>query len=153
MATLRIMLDTNAYDEIVERSGFTARLNAAHNEGNVVILRTHIQEDELASIPDEKKRAAVMQVAGIKVVTSGAVWDLSKWDESTFGGGAGDTTIGDVMSEAGNHVEDALIASTSAVDADVLVTDDRRLSNRVGLANSKLQVWSVDEFIAYVERL
>lgn len=150
---LRIMLDTNAYDMIVERPGFMEKLNAAHDNGGLVILRTHIQEDELAAIPDPKKRAAVMEVAGTKVATSGAVWDLSKWDEATWGDGAGDVRVGDVATTAGNHMEDALIASTAAVEADVLVTNERRLPKRIWLAGSKLEVWNVEKFAAYVERL
>jgi hypothetical protein len=147
------MLDTNAYDEIVARPGFQERLNAAHNAGKVVIVRTHIQEDELASIPDPNKKAAVTEVAGTSVATSGGVFGLSKFDGATFGGGAADVHIGDVATSAGQHMGDALIASSAAAEADVLVTEDRRLPKRVRLANSKLEVWNFEKFAAYVESL
>ena len=45
-----------------------------------------------------------------------------------------------------NHAEDALIASTAAGEADVLVTNDSRLAAKIQRERVQVQVWNWGEF-------
>jgi hypothetical protein len=65
----KVMLDTNVYDLVVTREGFAGRLDRAVRDGHVEILRTHVQEEEIARIPDAARRAAMRQVRGAVRVT------------------------------------------------------------------------------------
>jgi len=59
---MRVMLDSMIYDKIIETPGMTEQLNQLSMEGKIDILSTHIQEDELAAIPDKQKRTAVQAI-------------------------------------------------------------------------------------------
>lgn len=48
------------------------------------------------------------------------------------------------------HIEDALIALAAAKEADILVTDDKRLGKKVKAAASTLQVWCFADLVAYI---
>lgn len=150
---MKLMLDTHIYDLIVDTHGMAERLCQLVSEGKVVILCTHIQEDEVARISDERRRGhitAIMKLAK-KVPTNGAIWDISRWDEGTWGdGSSGGMSIDEVRSPSAGHGKDALIATTAARDADILVTNDRRLANRVRTLDAPLDVWRFDQFQQYV---
>lgn len=148
---MRIMLDTMIYDLIVATPGMTDRLNQLSREGKVILLCTHIQEDQLANIPDQKKRSAVAAIVRKKVSTSGAVYGASKYGQATYGDGSpGGVSISDVRSPSGKHAPDALIATTAAQHADVLVTEDNRLANRMRSLPSPCQIWGFGELKQYV---
>lgn len=148
---MKIMLDTQIYDWIIDTPEMVERLNRLSREGKVRILCTHIQEDELVRIPDEKKRAAVASIIKEKVPTSGGVFNVSKWNEFSWGDGSpGGFSIDDVRSPSKGHTEDALIATTAVRDADVLVTEDRRLANRMQTLSARCQIWRFDELKKYV---
>jgi predicted nucleic acid-binding protein len=146
------VLDTNIYDQVVIRPGLSERLARLQEASSLVILQPHIVRDELEAIRDEQKRAAVLALPVVAIPTSGAVWDVSKWGQATLDDGVGDVKIDDVRRDA-NHVRDALIATTAAASADVLVTDDKRLASRVRDAGSSLPVWNFAELFAFVESL
>ena len=80
---------------------------------------------------------------------TGALWEVSKWDEASWGSEAGDEVIRSVAIGK-KHGRDALIAATAVAVAEVLVSDDRRLCNRIKAANTELKVWSFDEFTAWL---
>jgi len=151
---MRIMLDTNIYDWIIETPEMVKRLKQLSEENKLVILCTHIQEDELANIPNEK-RTAITEIKEIlkKVPTNGAVYDVSRYGEATYDdGGTCGIGISDIRSskKREKHVHDALIATTAARYADVLVTEDKRLAKRMGEASTPCRVWSFAEFKEYV---
>ncbi len=150
---MRLMLDSHVYDRVIATPGLPELIGRLHDAGKVVILRTHIQEDEIERTPDIVKRQRLQSIAGTKIPTSGAVWDVSRWGEATYGDGAGDIKIGDVAGQSGNHVEDALIAATAALAADALVTEDKRLSNRAKAANTKIALWNFATFEAHIRSL
>ncbi len=79
------------------------------------------------------------------------VWDVSPWDKSKWGGGAGDVTVEDVLTPGRRHAEDALLAATASCHADVFVTEDQRLRNRIVAKNPRVKVWDYAEFAAWVE--
>ncbi|MSP50109.1 MAG: hypothetical protein EXQ95_12385 [Alphaproteobacteria bacterium] len=126
--TQRLMLDTNIYDLVVARAGFAARLDRAVRAGHVEILRTPVQEDEIARIPDAIKRTAMRKVPGRKIP---AVLPAS----------------GPLPSE------DVLIAMTAAAEADVLVTEDRELREHIEATSPRLEIWPFDRLVRFIDSL
>jgi predicted nucleic acid-binding protein len=129
-APKRVMLDTNIYDLIVARRGFGERLDRAIESGDIEILRTRVQEEEIARIPDAVRRAAMRKVRGRLVETSEAAW-------------AG-------LPKGRTPSADALIAATAAECADVLVSEDKELR---ALVAGGIEVWRFADLVAYVDSL
>ncbi len=147
------MLDTQIIDLIVGTPGMVDGLNQLSAAGEMVILCAHIQEDELAGIPDEHKRADIAKIVKEKVPTAGGVWDVSKWGEFTWGDGrSGGVSINDVRAKSHSHTKDALIGTTAAQHADVLVTEDRRLANRMRALQSSCVIWGFNQLKEYFSR-
>lgn len=128
----RLMLDTNVYDLIVARRGFVERLNRAVENGEVEILRTRVQEEEIARIPDGAKRAAMRSVRGRTVAVSDTPWRE--------------------MPKGHAPSEDALIVATAEESAEVLVTEDKDLATRA-TEDGRLEVWRFKDLVAFVEAL
>lgn len=125
------MLDTNVYDRIVARDGFTARVAQAVRSGQVEILRTRVQDEEIARIPDAARRAAMQKVPFRRIPTNEAAWSAANPHPS----------------------EDDMIAATAEAEADVLVTEDKDLSERVKARRTKLDVWSFDRLVRFIDAL
>ncbi len=137
------MFDTQIYDQVITESGMTQLLNKLSTQGRLKILTTHIQQDEIKAIPDEEKKLAIQEIVTELVNTSGAVYGVSKWGMATWGdGSSGGFSIDEVRSESKGHTKDALIATTAARDADVIVTEDKRLVNRLKQLGVQTKVWS-----------
>jgi len=147
------MFDTNIFDRVAELDGLIERLRSLGETEAIEILTTHIQRDELAAIPDAKKREAVAGIPTTMIPTSGAVWGASRWDEATWGDGAGDVLLNDVKTPSGSHVHDALIATTAAASCDILVTHDERLRGRIAAVGSKLSVLDFADFLRLIESI
>ena len=124
----RLMLDTNIYDLIVARPGFAARLHHAVRAGHVEILRTRVQDEEIARIPDAAKRAAMRSVPGRRIPTVSPA--PGPWP-----------------------AEDDMIAMTAAAGADVLVTEDKELRARVEATTPDLDVWGFDQLVGFIDAL
>lgn len=126
----RLMLDTNVYDLVIARRGLAELLNRAVEEKAIEILRTRVQEEEIARIQNASKRAAMRQVRGRTVPVSDAPW-------------AG-------LPKGRAPSEDALIVATAEESADVLVTEDKELAERAK-EGGRLAVWRFAELVAFVE--
>ena len=148
---MRIMLDTQIYDLIIGTSGMVERLSQFWKEGKVVVLSTHIQEDQLASIPNKKKRTEIQRIVRQELPTSGSVIGVSRLGKARLGNGSmGGFGIDDFRTKSRKHTKDALIATTAARDADILVTEDRRFVNRMQALHSTCKVWrfnQLEEFL------
>lgn len=149
---MRLMLDTMIYDKVVDTPEMLELLLRLIDGGKVEIFATHIQEDELAKIPDERKRAEVAKIPRQEIPTSGMVWDTSKWDKSTWGDGSeSGVSIDEIRSEKRGHTRDALIATSASANADVLVTDDNRLKNRLKDSDARCEVWDIEQFRSFIK--
>jgi len=148
---MKFMFDSMVYDKIIATPQMVERLNQFSREGKVVVLCTHIQEDELGNIPDKEKKEAVTKIMTTKVPTSGGVYGVSKWDQFRWGDGScGGVGVDDIRSPSKKHTKDALIATTAARDTDVLVTEDKRLANRMEALNSSCEIWGFDQLKKYI---
>lgn len=128
------MFDTNVYDLIVARPGFTERLARLVDTGRIDILRTQVQDDEIGRIPDTRKRAALRRAPGRRVAASEAPWNAPPRGGLRF-----------IPSE------DDVIAATAAAEAAVLVTEDRMLRQRA--ATLGIEAWSFEQFARFADAL
>ncbi len=122
------MLDTNVYDLVVTRSGFTDRLNRAVEAGHVDVVRTRVQENEIARIQSASRRAAIRKIRGRTVPTISP--PPGPWPS-----------------------DDTLIALTAEVSADALVTEDKELRERVQAASNRLEAWSFAHLVQFIDAL
>ena len=115
------------------------------------LISTHVQRDELSLAPDHKRDAllAIYELSEV-AQTTGAVWDVSRWDQSTYGSDEVNTSIDALMAGNPKHAEDALIAATAAGEADVLVTNETRLASKIQRAGFAVDLWSWDQFVAWL---
>ena len=145
------MLDTQIYDLVITTPNFIERLNRLAEEGKITILCTHIQNDELSKIPDANKYAEIAKIKRTQVTTAGAVCGISKYGASTYGNGSlGGISIDQIRSASKGHTKDALIATTAARDADVLVTEDDRLSKKFESKSTSCELWSFEKFKTFI---
>jgi predicted nucleic acid-binding protein len=148
---MRIMLDSNVHDLVAADPSTLAAIKQRIADGQLKLISTHIQRDELSRAP-EPKRTQLLKIYGLaeKVSTTGAVWDVSSWDECSWADDATSAAI--VAMVAGNtkHAEDALIAATASDEADALVTNETRLASKIRRAGFAGKVWSWDEFAGWL---
>jgi hypothetical protein len=145
----KYLLDSMIYDQLLNDRKCYDLIIQKCKEGSIEILITHVQLDQLKATPDLNKRQSLLSiVANIpsrKISTAGAVWGMSKWDEAKWGPGAGDVQISDITNGNLRHNADGLLVATAAAEADVFVTEEKRLPRKVQRLNSKLTVISFRE--------
>lgn len=131
------MLDTNAHDAVLGDADLHRAVAESVAAGKVVLVGTHVQDDELRRAP-VRIRGSLSTVAALaqQIPTEGSVWDVSNWDQSTWTATAGEQKLGELMLCNPKHAVDVLIALTAEAKCDVLVTHDRRLSRKVRRSGS-----------------
>jgi hypothetical protein len=143
---LRAMLDTMVYDKIVASLELRQLIESAVAIGRLSIFSTHVQRDQISNIPDPHKREAALRISTLKVSTSGAAWNVSRWGDAEWGDESTSAFMREIDKGIPKHVKDALIAVTASRKCDVLVTDDRRLVNRVQRAGSGIRILTTEDF-------
>jgi hypothetical protein len=126
---MRALLDTMIFDKIIADDALRGDVLSLIAAEQLIILTTHIQEDQIAQIKDSAKCEAINTIRRTTIPTGAAVYDHSKYDASEYGSGAGPVKIEDVFRGNPKDIPDALIGATLS-HADVLVTDDRTFRNR-----------------------
>jgi hypothetical protein len=79
------MIDTMIHDALVAHPEGKALLDRLTTPGEVALVTTHLQQDQLGGIPDDKKRNLATAIKAHKLPTVAAVWDVSRWDEAEWG--------------------------------------------------------------------
>lgn len=113
----RVMFDSNAYDAIL-RHGDTERIEAEMFS----VITTMAQEDELRQITDPARRAALLEVFHALHAATAEV--SADWDAA----------------------RDSIIGKAAAEHCDLLVTDDRDLTDRLAKQEPSLRVLAYDDF-------
>jgi hypothetical protein len=144
------MIDSMIYDRIVAASGMVAALRRLIDARRLDVVVCHVQEDEVAATPDEARRRALTNVPVSKKVRSSVfVLDVSRLGEARLGAPQqGDLDYEILAGPNRRHAQDAVIALTALNEAEVLVTDERRLRSQ--LADKNLPVWTFAEFHEWV---
>ncbi len=147
---MRVLLDTMIFDEIIADRVLKRDVLEIVATGGLALLTTHVQEQQIARIPDNAKREAINEIRRTVISTGAAVWDHSAWDGAKCDDGQEPVKITDIFRGNPKDIEDALIGATLS-DADVLVTQDKDLRTR---ARTKAgdRVWSIDDFRMFVWR-
>lgn len=154
---IRIVLDSNVFTERLETSGMVEILNGLTVQEKIVIYTTHVQADEIDAMSDSENpetqeraprvRAIYDQLIKTVIPTDGMIWGVSKWGAGNWGDGSGDIRIGDIMTSNPEDAEDALIGITAAVNADILVANDKKLTKRLDAKKTALEVLCFDRFV------
>ena len=78
-----VMLDTNVFNALVDNKISRVALS------NHRLVATHVQIDELQATSDEDRRTRLkdlcFQIVEEFLLTSSAVWDVSRWDQAKWG--------------------------------------------------------------------
>jgi len=145
------MLDSNVHDLIAADQAVMDAILKRIQDGRLRLVSTHIQRDELSRAP-KLKRTALLAIYGLaeKISTTGAVWDVSSWDECSWGTDEASAAIAALMAGNHKHAEDALIAATAGECADALVTNEARLASKIRRAGFSGDVWTWDQFVAWL---
>ena len=146
----RFALDTNVFDRIVETDASLARVQRLVAAGLIEIVVTHIQEDELAEITDEVKRERIARVPRVQEPTSDFIIGVSRLGMARLGTGANLEPLR--ASNWSKYTNDALIAATAIWDGVTLISEERRLRNRVR-AELGLEVWEWAQLDAHLRSL
>jgi predicted nucleic acid-binding protein len=141
---LRAVIDSNAIDSFIDPSTRYEALDAASADGRLVLMWTHINVDELSAIPDDERRAKLLNVAASLcqfVPTGAAVWDYSRWN---FARWTDDSEALDAF-RRGNlrHTRDAILAATAQHEHADLVTSDKQLAARATARG--VRVWTPEQ--------
>jgi hypothetical protein len=130
----KIMLDTNEYDRLLAAPDTYDKLPSLLSVGKIELLTTHVQRDEIMAIDDAGKKARLeaLLTHARMIPTRGAILDISRFDLARSGDEDDHKLIEHIRGEAWERKsKDALIAATAVKDADVFVTDDKRLAGRL----------------------
>jgi predicted nucleic acid-binding protein len=124
---LRAMIDTMVFDRVVDDPEAFEAMSQAVRERRLALFTTPVQEAQVAAVSDPRRRKQLRTVPREVLPTSS-----------------------DVAADGRRHVADAMIAETALARCDLLVTEDRRLTER-SLAQG-LEVWNVDRLFAWVNQ-
>ncbi len=146
------MFDSNIYDKVIANEALFVQLRSLIDSNQLEIVSTHIQLDELGRIENNAKRESALAVPSTIVPTMGFVLDVSRLDMACLDGGNPEIIEYEQI-QKGNlkHVEDALIALTAHHEADVLVTEDNKLINKIKATKTKLTLWKFEEFKSFLD--
>jgi hypothetical protein len=130
---LRVVLDSNAVDPLIDMPGAVENVQSAIDRGELELLYTHVTMDELAMTPDLDRRQRLILVLaeiGTLVATGAFVLGHSRLDHGRLSADE-DAPVFDAL-RSGNvdHTRDALIASAAQFEGCALVTNEKRLAAR-----------------------
>ena len=139
------MLDSNAYDPIIDDLDLWRLTIETCQSGRIELLLTHVQYDELCDIPQEERRNRAASIPFVVTPTYGLLLGTSKVGLARFGE---PDKVEAIRNQSDRHSRDALIAATAQHEGATLVTNDDRLTRRARQVG--VEVWSSAEFAAFL---
>ncbi|MDA0179095.1 hypothetical protein OJ997_02215 [Solirubrobacter phytolaccae] len=140
----RVMIDTMVFDALHDDPDGGAAVVEAMRHGELLLLTTHVQEDQLAAIRDPVRRKALQRVPRTVVPSTVPIAGVTRTGRAKVNPDSAYARMRDVR-----HFQDSLIADATAAQADLLVTDDRRLAREAyELGND---VWSSAELLEWAK--
>ncbi|XVQ86471.1 hypothetical protein ACQP2K_03280 [Microbispora siamensis] len=130
---LRVVLDSNAVDPLIDIPGAVESVRSAIDRGELEVLYTHVTIDELATTPDlDRRQRLILVIAeiGTLVPTGGFALGFSRLDHGRLMADEDVPVFQALTSGSVDHTRDALIASTARFEGCTLVTNEKRLSAR-----------------------
>ena len=138
------MIDTMVFDALHDdQDGREAVLDAVR-AGELHLLTTHVQEDQVAAIRDPVRRKALQRLPRTVVPSPVVVEGVTRTGRARVSPDNPYARMREVR-----HFQDSLIADATAARAELLVTDDRRLAREAhDLGND---VWSSAELLDWAK--
>jgi hypothetical protein len=147
---MRVVLDSNAVDPLIDLPGAAEVVREAIERGELEVLYTHVNVDEVAKTGDlDRRQRPLLTLAefGKLVPTGGFVLGVSRLDHGRLMDEADVPAFTALTSgNAEKHSRDALIASTARLEGCVLVTNETRLTARA--RDGGIEVLSSAELLA-----
>jgi hypothetical protein len=110
----RFLLDSNAYDPLVDDPQARAIAVTACRDGRIELLLTHVQWDELCAIPDAERRTIAANIPFVIVATYGMILGTSRLGLARLGEGE---KIEAIRNYSDKHSRDALLAATAQLSS------------------------------------
>lgn len=152
----RIAFDTNAVNGIADMPGLIDEVHDAMARNRLIIIGNPIVTFELDQTSDSARREKLLAVWNgfpkKEVLTHGGYYGVGlTYGQSIYGDGS-DTGLSLDQARTGGRggARDAIIATTAAGEADVLVTDDEELKNRALSSSAPCEIWTFEQFISYL---
>jgi predicted nucleic acid-binding protein len=125
---MKLILDSNVFDDLLAGKISINNFNLNENE----IFITHIQVDEINECPDKFKRASLfnllIEIRPEKIPTETFALGFSRIGNAKLG----DAILFQKLRNSNlNHSKDALIGETAIKQNLILITNDKRLRNKV----------------------
>jgi hypothetical protein len=150
--TLRVLIDSNIYDKFIEPPCILNRILELIGSQKIELLQPHIVRSQLAETTDISKRDKLLSIPTRAVPLDGFLAGYSSAGDRV-GDGAGGIKIADILKKkkpTRGHIEDALIATTAATEADAFVTEDKKLANKMRSAKLSIQLWTFADFDSHL---
>jgi len=152
----RIAFDTNTVNRIADVPGLIGKILDAAARTPFIIIENPMVRFEIDQTGDSARREELLRVwNGLpkeKVLTHGGYYGVGlKWGGSLYGDGS-DTglSLDQARTRGRGGARDAIIATTAAGEADVLVTDDNQLALRVRSSSAPCEVWTFEQFVSFL---
>ncbi len=149
----KFLLDTNILDDIESGKVDIEVILKAHKQGSQFFI-THIQVDEVNKMKDVEKRGKLFFVLSTLPSqlreTDSVVLGVSRWDYSKWGTGEVMERLRVGKTDA-KSAKDALIGETAVNNNLTLITNDRKLMNRV--RREGCSVLTGEEFLTVLKRI
>lgn len=150
---VRVVCDSNVFDAAAADPGLKTLIEDAQAAGRVVCNIVSIQEDELSRIPAQRDIGQAGAIRAESIPSAVFVLGYSKLDQDRLGGPEANQAFSAIKKGSAKHIEDAMIGATAVLDADILVTNDRRFQRRVAKLGTSIQVLSAVEFGEHLRKL
>jgi hypothetical protein len=144
---MRVMFDAMITDRLLAEPDVLDLVKLKMSDGSLTILITHIQRDQNARASEGKRQQLSEIISLFEVLpTPAAVWGILNYGEAMWGALEDNERVAGLTEGNPKHADDSLITTAAEKNATALVTDDQRLRNRAKRAETKLALWSFDEF-------
>lgn len=152
-----IALDTNAVNRIADMPCLIDKHRDAVARNRLIIIDNPIVKSELDQTSDSARREKLLAVWNgfpkkKEVLTRSGYYGVGlKYGQFIYGDGS-DTGLPLDQARTGGRggARDAIIATTAAGEADVLVTDDKALKDRVRSSSASCEIWTFKQFVSYL---
>lgn len=156
---LAVMFDTNVFDWLLMHERALNIVRERTGSGALKILITSVQMNELGAISDLEKRIAVealIQSLHVELIPVSFAPYGYAYGECYGGKETGVTLDTDALVNGRKHVEDVMIAATSTSlsnQINILITQDRRLRNRLNSLNGNATAIAAEEFCQLLQQI
>lgn len=142
---LKAMIDTMVFDRLLDEPTAVQAVSQAVRDGRLALFTTHVQEDQIAAVPDPLRRKRLQALPREVIPSSVFIVGFSRLNYAALGPGDDYTAVHAGRSK---HIADAVIADTAGARCDALITEDARLIKRA--TERGLEVWTTERLLTWV---